>query len=224
MIGLVRMGNTQYALQDVVASGVPGDFLEAGVWRGGACILALGAFTALDQPQRRVWVVDSFEGLPPPDAAAFPVDEGDGHHAMGALLSVSVEQVAENFLRYGFNVNAPAIRERVRFVKGFFADTLPSIDVEVRMARLRRGAVLWPSLADPACAAGCTMRLGVMGGASDPMLHLPCRPTWLAYPPLPCPALPFPSTLVATRCPACCSAWRFSGLTATCTRARGRRT
>ena len=133
MIGLVRMSNTQYVLQDVVASSVQGDFLEAGVWRGGACILALATFTALDQPQRRVWVVDSFEGLPPPNPDAFPVDMGDGHHAMGPVLSVSVEQVADNFLRYGFNVTAPGTRERVRFVKGFFVDTLPTIEVEVRV-------------------------------------------------------------------------------------------
>jgi hypothetical protein len=133
MIGLVRMSNTQYVLQDVVASGVQGDFLEAGVWRGGACILALATLTALDQPQRRVWVVDSFEGLPPPNADAFPVDKNDRLHTMGALLSVSVENVADNFLRYGFNVTAPGTRERVRFVKGFFVDTLPTIEVEVRV-------------------------------------------------------------------------------------------
>jgi hypothetical protein len=133
MIGLVRMSNTQYVLQDVVASGVQGDFLEAGVWRGGACILALATFTALDQPQRRVWVVDSFEGLPPPNANAFPVDDGDGLHKVSHLLGVSVSQVADNFLRYGFNVTAPGTRERVRFVKGFFVDTLPTIEVEVRV-------------------------------------------------------------------------------------------
>jgi hypothetical protein len=34
MVGLLRLANTQYALQDVVASNVPGDFLEAGVRAG----------------------------------------------------------------------------------------------------------------------------------------------------------------------------------------------
>ena len=130
LIGLVRMTNLQYVLEDVVASSVLGDFLEAGVWRGGACILALAAFTFFDQPQRRVWVVDSFEGLPPP-SDAFPVDDGDRLHTMSHLLGVSVQQVSDNFLRYGFDTQAEDTRDRVMFVKGFFNDTLPSIGVEV---------------------------------------------------------------------------------------------
>jgi hypothetical protein len=31
MVGLIRLSNTQYLLQDVVATNVEGDFLEAGV-------------------------------------------------------------------------------------------------------------------------------------------------------------------------------------------------
>ena len=71
MIGLVRMSNTQYVLQDVVASSVQGDFLEAGVWRGGACILAPRAFTSLDPPQRRVWGGERLAGPPPPTPLPF---------------------------------------------------------------------------------------------------------------------------------------------------------
>jgi hypothetical protein len=64
MIGLARLSNTQYALQDVVARGIVGDFLEAGVWRGGTCVLARAVFAAYGETSRTVWVADSFAGLP----------------------------------------------------------------------------------------------------------------------------------------------------------------
>lgn len=63
MVGLSRTSNAQYALQDVIARGIVGDFLEAGVWRGGTCILARAVFAAYGEP-RTVWVADSFAGLP----------------------------------------------------------------------------------------------------------------------------------------------------------------
>ena len=38
MIGLRRMDNIQYCVQAVLTDDVPGDLIETGVWRGGACI------------------------------------------------------------------------------------------------------------------------------------------------------------------------------------------
>ena len=38
MIGLRRMDNIQYCVQTVLNDDVPGDLIETGVWRGGACI------------------------------------------------------------------------------------------------------------------------------------------------------------------------------------------
>src|SRR5271157_4830426 len=79
MLGMYRMHQFACAIGQVVADGVPGDILEAGVWRGGACILARAVLEALDDPDRLVWVADSFEGLPPPDPIRFPADAGDDH-------------------------------------------------------------------------------------------------------------------------------------------------
>lgn len=38
MIGLKRLDNLQFCVEDVLANNVPGDLIEAGVWRGGASI------------------------------------------------------------------------------------------------------------------------------------------------------------------------------------------
>jgi O-methyltransferase len=51
---------------------------------------------------------------------------------------VSLEQVKENFRRYGL------LDEQVRFVKGSFRDTLPSIPIE-RLALLRLDGDLYES-------------------------------------------------------------------------------
>src|ERR1700720_3628598 len=38
MIGLKRLENLQYCVTEVIRKNVPGDFIETGVWRGGASI------------------------------------------------------------------------------------------------------------------------------------------------------------------------------------------
>ena len=38
MVGLKRLDNLQWCMESVLNERVPGDFLEAGVWRGGSCI------------------------------------------------------------------------------------------------------------------------------------------------------------------------------------------
>jgi O-methyltransferase len=115
MIGHVRLDNLEALAGIIFEDGIPGDFLESGVWRGGACIFMRALIDA--DPTRRVWVCDSFEGLPHPDPK-YPADAGDEHYKQNAL-SVSLEEVQANFRRYGL------LDDRVKFLKGWFKDTLP---------------------------------------------------------------------------------------------------
>src|SRR5687768_14741249 len=48
----------------VLTLGVPGEFVECGVWRGGASFLIADLLRRLDVRNRRAWLFDSFEGLP----------------------------------------------------------------------------------------------------------------------------------------------------------------
>jgi O-methyltransferase/8-demethyl-8-(2,3-dimethoxy-alpha-L-rhamnosyl)tetracenomycin-C 4'-O-methyltransferase len=73
---------------------------------------------------RKVYVADSFAGLPPPKPDLFPEDAGDTHHTISEL-AVSLDQVKENFDLYGL------LDEQVVFLKGFFSDSLPSLDAEL---------------------------------------------------------------------------------------------
>jgi O-methyltransferase len=140
MIGLKRLDNLQFVMEDVLAKGVPGDFIEAGAWRGGACIFMRGVLKAHGVTDRRVWVADSFEGLPVPDTKQYPADAEAGPGAAGQM-AVSLETVMNNFSRYGL------LDDRVMFLKGWFKDTLPKAPIE-KLALLRLDGDLYESTMD----------------------------------------------------------------------------
>jgi O-methyltransferase len=140
MIGLKRLDNLQFCVESVLAENVPGDVIEAGVWRGGACIFMRAVLKAYDARDRVVWCADSFAGAPPPDPAKYPADAGDRHH-LRRELAVSLEQVKANFQRYGL------LDEQVRFLEGRFRDILPNAPVK-RLAVLRLDGDLYESTWD----------------------------------------------------------------------------
>jgi hypothetical protein len=61
MIGLRRLDNIQSCIETIVREKIPGDLIEAGTWRGGACIFMRGILAALGVTDRKVYVADSFE-------------------------------------------------------------------------------------------------------------------------------------------------------------------
>lgn len=140
MIGLKRMNNVQLAVETVLREGIAGDLIETGVWRGGASIFMRGILAAHEVSNRKVYVADSFEGLPPPDPDKYPADEGDTHHQVD-YLAVSLEQVQNNFRRYGL------LDEQVVFLKGWFCDTLPTAPIE-KIAVLRADGDMYSSTMD----------------------------------------------------------------------------
>lgn len=137
MIGSLRLDNLEQCITDVIASGVPGDLIETGVWRGGATIFMRGVLKAYGITDRSVWVADSFRGLPKPDADRFQNDEGDLFWGYDAL-AVSLDQVKANFERYGL------LDDQVRFLPGWFRDTLPTASIE-QIAVLRLDGDMYES-------------------------------------------------------------------------------
>lgn len=128
MVGRARLHSLRMLVEDVVEAGVPGDLVETGVWRGGACIMMRAALKSLNVIDRRVWVVDSFQGLPRPDPK-YPVDAGDMHHTID-LLSVSLSAVKSNFEAYGL------LDAQVEFLEGFFSEVLPGPIGTIAVLRL----------------------------------------------------------------------------------------
>jgi Macrocin-O-methyltransferase (TylF) len=124
MLPLARLDSLQSCIADVLTAEIPGNLIETGVWRGGATIFMRAMLKAHGVTDRIVWVADSFEGLPEPDANRFPL-EAKTHQ--GAVMTkaynhfaVGLDEVRANFVAYGL------LDEQVRFLKGWFKDTLPT--------------------------------------------------------------------------------------------------
>jgi O-methyltransferase len=137
MIGRARMRNLRVLLERALADRVPGDFIETGVWRGGACIYARAILAAHGETERRVFLADSFRGLPPPDPASYPADAGDTHWKYPQLV-VGRAEVEANFRRYRL------LDERVIFLEGWFKDTLPQAPID-RLCLLRLDGDMYES-------------------------------------------------------------------------------
>ncbi len=136
MIGRKRLDNLQHCIETVISENIPGDFIETGIWRGGACIFMRGLLAAYGVTDRIVWAADSFEGVPPPTWVEDA--ELDLSRDVLPVLAVPLEDVQGLFRRYGL------LDDKVRFIKGWFKDSLPSAPIE-KLAILRLDGDLYES-------------------------------------------------------------------------------
>lgn len=109
------------AVRFVAASGIPGDIVECGVWKGGACLLASRILHEVEpEGERRIWLYDTFEGMPEPG-------NEDRIAASGQALK---ERNPEGWWAAGEAVvrstlgNSPMPQDRFRFVPGKVEETL----------------------------------------------------------------------------------------------------
>jgi O-methyltransferase len=142
MVGLARLANVRELAQAALAGGVPGDLVETGVWRGGTAIYMRAVLAAAGDTVRTVVACDSFEGLPEADAERFPMDAPLRLHEH-PQLAVGLDRVEANFARYGL------LDDQVRFVPGWFRDTLPKLATELdAIAVLRLDGDMYESTID----------------------------------------------------------------------------
>ncbi len=139
MIGAKRLAGLEECLIRILHSGVPGDLIETGVWRGGATIFMRAVLKAYNITDRIVWVADSFQGLPKANPA-YPEAGATHFHGMKAL-AVSESDVRANFARYGL------LDTQVRFLVGWFSDTLPGAPIG-RLALIRLDGDMYESTMD----------------------------------------------------------------------------
>lgn len=138
MIGLRRLDNIQYCVESALQNDIQGDLIEAGVWRGGAAIFMRALLAAYAITDRRVYVADSFQGLPKVDVVKYPEDIVVKHLHREGYLAVSREAVEANFRKYGL------LDEQVVFLPGWFKDTLPNAPID-KLAVLRIDGDLYQS-------------------------------------------------------------------------------
>lgn len=140
MIGIERLNNIQKCAEDVFKNQIEGDFIETGVWRGGSTIFMKALLKVYGVEDKVVWVADSFEGLPRPNEEKYAADKGDKLY-MFEELAIPLEVVKHNFEKYHL------LDDKVKFLKGWFKDTLPAAPIE-KLALLRLDGDLYESTMD----------------------------------------------------------------------------
>jgi hypothetical protein len=139
MIGAKRMDNLRGQCERVIRENVPGDFMETGVWRGGACIMMRAVLKAYDVTGRRVIAADTFAGPPPPSEAI--AADAEAYLHTYSEFAVPLEDVQAAFARYGL------LDDQVVFLKGLFKDTLSAAPIEA-LAVLRLDGDMYESTMD----------------------------------------------------------------------------
>jgi hypothetical protein len=113
---------------------VPGDFMEAGIWRGGAVILMRALIGAYGLQGRRVFAADSFEGIPKNTRA-----QNDPVDLWPDRWVASLEEVQANIRRFHL------LDELIVFVPGYFETSLKVLGKE-RFALIRLGSDSYDSV------------------------------------------------------------------------------
>jgi len=112
---------TKLMNQDKIA----GNFVELGVARGGsAALMGMAAFDCTSTFNRKLWLFDSFEGLPEPTSEDFDQNKCEtGAHVQplckGSCLGLLGEVKELMLKKFGFP------RDKVFLVKGWFKNTIP---------------------------------------------------------------------------------------------------
>jgi len=140
MIGLARLNNIQECVTAILSKKVPGDFIETGVWRGGATIFMRALLKTYGVKNRTVWVADSFKGLPKPSEKSHKQDIIEKLWSF-PQLAISKKEVQNNFAKYGL------LDDKVKFLEGWFKDTLPSAPIK-KLALIRLDGDMYDSTMD----------------------------------------------------------------------------
>lgn len=101
----------RYAIQDVIENDVPGDVVEAGVWRGGLAILMAATIRAFSS-SKILYACDSYSGIP-------MVEHDQDVNRWTERYAVSKDEVKKNFARFGM-LN----EQKVKFIQGYFNESL----------------------------------------------------------------------------------------------------
>jgi O-methyltransferase len=105
---------------------LPGAIVECGVWRGG-CAAVMAAVAAKARSDRRIWLFDSFEGMP--EATKEDIGENvkwlSGNLMSGRLAPVGTNVASIDEVRNLFFNKLRLDESNVMIVKGWFQNTIP---------------------------------------------------------------------------------------------------
>ena len=118
------------AVRYVVRHGIPGDIVECGVWRGGSMMAAASTLLECGEPDRELYLFDTYEGMVEPGPNDLRHDLTRPAEMMASVLGrpdgdvsmwcyASLEDVRQAMGTTGYD------RARVHFVQGRTEETVP---------------------------------------------------------------------------------------------------
>jgi O-methyltransferase len=161
-----RMWALLQAVRYVHSNGIPGDFVECGVWRGGSSALMARTLDVLADSDRKVWLYDTFNGMTEPGALDVQsasgvsaatmmemteVGDGDNVWAYASLTEVLANlrelqipstrlQVVAGDVRLTLENHRPDAIAILRLDTDFYDST--TVELEHLYPRLSKGGVL----------------------------------------------------------------------------------
>jgi hypothetical protein len=133
-----RMYAMYQAARYVAEAGIPGDVVECGVWRGGSSMMGALAMAAVPGGARKLWLYDTFEGMPEPTQEDYGL-HGENAHAewernergdINEWCYAPLEEVRANLLSTGLGADG------FELVQGLVEETIPGCAPE-RISLLR---------------------------------------------------------------------------------------
>jgi len=131
MTSIERMYALYKAVEHAVLTGVPGDFAECGVWRGGSVMMMALAAQHFGDTRRSIWLYDTFSGMTAPSPS--DVQANTGQSASEVLKDnersqdnpywgiAPREAVEANLLHTGYPI------DRFNIVAGDVLQTMPAL-------------------------------------------------------------------------------------------------
>lgn len=131
-----RLYGLYQGLQYITRSGIPGDIVECGVFKGASLMLASLVLKSLGDTSRKLYLYDTFAGWPEADPAHDHIQGASSRQNMTFLKhhpvyqGVDIKSVQENIERTGYPAG------NLVFVKGKVEETIPGTMPE-KIALLR---------------------------------------------------------------------------------------
>jgi hypothetical protein len=135
MITTESLMDLAFQVEHVLTQDIPGDFVECGVWRGGASFLMAELLQRAGATDRKVWLFDSFDGLPPPTQIDGPAAIHYTEHTDSPSYFDNCRASLDDVRRAAADLG---VTSHTEFVKGWFDQTLSTARARIGPIALLR--------------------------------------------------------------------------------------
>jgi O-methyltransferase len=115
-----RMYALYQAVEYVLRAGIPGSFVECGVWRGGSAMVVATTLLRAGVSDRKIYLYDTFEGMSAPTERDEDLRGNDARALTGSCLA-DLDDVKTNLGSTGYP------EANVVYVKGKVEETIPAV-------------------------------------------------------------------------------------------------